>query len=144
MLAMLHLRLAAAAFPPGGFRAGWNGLAATPPMAWRTYNAQYLGMVMDESMMRESIDALTLRNRTVDGVRTSLWDIGYRQAGIDGGSELCAPDKHSHHDAAGNPAINTALFPDMAGLVAHGELRAVSDCHFAVQVYSSATLYNIS
>lgn len=26
---------------PTGFEAGWNGLAKQPPMAWRTYNAQY-------------------------------------------------------------------------------------------------------
>ena len=48
-------------------------------------------MEMDQQMMHDSIDALTARNRTVDGVLTSLWDIGYQQAGIDGGSELCVP-----------------------------------------------------
>eukprot|EP01051_Picozoa_sp_SAG22_P016190 SAG22_NODE_2240_length_2803_cov_1.576923_4_plen_284_part_00 len=125
LAALASAGAASSSFPPPGFAAGWNGLAKTPPLAWRTYNAQYLGMEMDEQMMRESIDALTARNRTVDGAPTSLWDIGYRQAGIDGGSELCAEDRHSHHDAAGNPEINTALFPDMAGLVRYAASKQV-------------------
>jgi hypothetical protein len=110
------------------FAWGWNGLAARPPLAWRTYNAQYLGMEMDQRMMAQSIDALTARNRTVDGANTSLWDMGYRQAGIDGGSELCAADGHSHHDPLGNPRINTKLFPDMRALVTYGRSKGVGTC----------------
>jgi hypothetical protein len=46
-LEMVPMMLAAASLTaahPKGFEAGWNGLAATPPLAWRTCNAQFLGM----------------------------------------------------------------------------------------------------
>ena len=108
------------------FPAGWNGLAEKPPLAWRSYNAQvaYPGMPMDQNSISQNIDVLTNRSRMVDGAPTSLWDLGYRTAGIDGGWEKC-DGKGSMHDAGGNPVVDTTLFPDMAGLVAHGHARGV-------------------
>lgn len=40
MLLFFSTLVSSASFPTG-FEAGWNGLAKQPPMAWRTYNAQY-------------------------------------------------------------------------------------------------------
>eukprot|EP00937_MAST-01D_sp_MAST-1D-sp2_P000519 g519.t1 len=108
------------------FPAGWNGLAATPPLAWRSYNAQvaFPGMPMDEQHIRSNIDALTSRTRTVDGVPTSLWDIGYRTVGIDGGWEQCV--NRTMHDAqTGAPLVNTQLFPDLKLLVSYAHGKAV-------------------
>lgn len=98
------------------FPAGWNGLAVRPPLAWRSYNAQREGMVLSQQTMQENIEALRSRNRSVGGKPTSLWDLGFRTAGIDGGWELCDAEKQTYHDPAGRPMINTALFPDMKGL----------------------------
>jgi hypothetical protein len=68
---------------------------------------------MDQQVMTASIDALIKKSVGP----TSLLDLGYSHAGIDGGSSLCAAGGHSHHDAAGNPTTDTGKFPDMAGSV---------------------------
>ena len=83
-------------------------------------------MAMNQTVMRESIDQLVARDRTVNGKLMSLSDIGYRQAGIDGGSSLCGADGHSHHDpVSGEPVIDTRKFPDMEGLVAYGSSKGI-------------------
>jgi hypothetical protein len=74
-------------------------------------------------VLQETIDALTNRSRTVDGVPTLVWDIGYRTAGIDGGYEDCI--NNTMHDVNGNPMVNTTLFPDMKGLVQYAHARGV-------------------
>lgn len=123
------------------FPAGWNGLAPRPPLAWRSYNAQVAapGMPMDQDSIRGNVDALVDQSRVVDGVPTSLWDIGYQTAGIDGGYAKCvlkstgAPCPASlkndgectMHDAGGNPMINTDAFRDLKGLVDHAHSRDV-------------------
>lgn len=100
------------------FPAGWNGLAATPPLAWRSYNAQvaFPGMEMSQAVIAANVAVLKDRSRSVDGMPgVSLWDVGYRTAGIDGGYANCV--NGTMHDGDGNPMINEALFPDMASLV---------------------------
>ena len=66
---------------------------------------------------------------------TSLWDVGYRTAGIDGGWEACV--NHSYHDAAGRPMINTALFPDMGAMV---EEAHVSDVKVSTRILGGNTM----
>ena len=44
---------------------------------------------MDQQSIQDNVDALRDKSRTVDGVPTSLWDVGYRTAGIDGGYSQC-------------------------------------------------------
>eukprot|EP00729_Bicosta_minor_P023124 gene23124-24727_t len=58
------------AFPPG-----WNGLSTTPVRGWRSWYAYYTHM--DEGMIREVVDALTSKNRTVKGWegKVSLCDL---------------------------------------------------------------------
>jgi hypothetical protein len=70
---------------------------------------------MTQQAIAENVAALVNRSRSVDGVPTSLWDLGYRTAGIDGGYNACV--NGTMHDAGGNPLIDTSLFPDMKGLV---------------------------
>ena len=57
-------------------------------------------MTLSQATITANIDALVNRSRTVDGVATSLWDLGYRTAGIDGGYELCI--NGTMHDQDGN------------------------------------------
>ncbi len=129
---MLYVLLLAALLPllplGGGlsarFPAGWNGLAERPPLAWRSYNAQVQGMPLDQQTMVAAIDALTNRSRSVGGVPTSLWDLGYRTAGIDGGWELCV--NKSMHDGQGHPLIDASKFPSMKGLTDYAHARNVS------------------
>ena len=66
-------------YPPG-----WNGLARTPPMGWRSWNA--FGNRITQDMMLVAADALVAKNRTVGGVpRKSLLDAGYASVGVDEG-----------------------------------------------------------
>lgn len=75
--------------------------------------------------MQEIIEALRSRNRSVGDTPTSLWDLGYRTAGIDGGWELCDNSKKTYHASNGRPMINTDLFPDMKALADFSHERKV-------------------
>jgi alpha-galactosidase len=66
-------------FPPG-----WNGMARTPPLGWRSWNA--FGNRISQSLIMEQIDAIVAKNRTVNGQeKVSLCDLGYCSVGIDEG-----------------------------------------------------------
>ena len=109
------------AFPPG-----WNGLAKTPPRAWRSWYAYYTRM--NQGMIEKVVDALAARNRTVKGWDgpVSLCDLGYCMAGIDEGWEGCGLGvNHTQHYLNGTPAANPTTFPDLAGLVAYGHSKGV-------------------
>ena len=108
------------------FPAGWNGLAITPPLAWRSYNAQREGLVLNQQTMQETIEVLRSRNRSVGDKPMSLWDLGYRTAGIDGGWEFCDNSKKTYHASNGRPMINTELFPDMKALADFSHEREIS------------------
>lgn len=104
------------AFPPG-----WNGLSTTPVRGWRSWYAYYTRM--NQGIIAKVIDALTAKNRTVQGWDTpvSICDLGYCMVGIDEGWEGCGLGANgSQHFANGTPATNLNLFPDMPGLVRHG------------------------
>eukprot|EP00040_Diaphanoeca_grandis_P044837 m.271969 g.271969 ORF g.271969 m.271969 type:complete len:602 (+) comp98455_c0_seq1:225-2030(+) len=109
------------AFPPG-----WNGLAKTPALGWRSWYAYYTNM--DQSMISDVIDALTANNRTVKGWDgpVSLCDLGYCAAGIDEGWEGCGLGVNdTQHYLNGTPAVNPIKFPDMKGLVEYGHSKGV-------------------
>lgn len=104
------------AFPPG-----WNGLGQKPYMGWRSWYAFFTQM--NQSLIEETIDALTARNRSVGGWKgnVSLCDLGYCAVGIDEGWEGCGEGVNgTQHYANGTPATNNVLFPDMKGLVGYG------------------------
>jgi alpha-galactosidase len=71
--------------------------------------------------MESIMDAMVKRSRKVDGVPTSLCDLGYCDVGLDDNWQDCkAGAGHNHyHDAEGNPVINLERFPDMKSMVDH-------------------------
>ena len=75
--------------------------------------------------MEEIQDALVSRARSVDGVPTSLFDLGYSDVGLDDAWQRqdSGPHGAGYHDADGNPIINTDKFPDMAAMVARAHER---------------------
>lgn len=61
-----------------------DGLARTPPRGWRSWNT--FGSNVTQAKMEAIMDAMVRRDRSVDGVPTSLCDLGY----CDGIPRLCA------------------------------------------------------
>jgi hypothetical protein len=66
-----------------------NGRAQRPPMGWRHWN-QWNGAI-SQDIIEANIRALADRSRVVDGVPTSLVDVGYSDAGIDDGAQTAEP-----------------------------------------------------
>ena len=119
--------------------AGWNAQARTPPMAWRSWN-QY-GCNISQPDIVANARALADTSRLVNGVPTSLAQLGYITAGLDdcyqelldpscvypgfGDAPLfevaAAPDAaaapkgppYTQHDANGRPVVNRTRFPDL-------------------------------
>jgi alpha-galactosidase len=94
-----------------------NGLALTPPMGWRSWNL-YKDRV-DQNLIQSVMKGMVSRKRTVDGVPTSLCDLGYCNVGLDDAWQLCG--KHGskgfhYHDDQGNPIINTTRFPNLKAM----------------------------
>jgi alpha-galactosidase len=101
-----------------------NGLAPTPPMGWRNWNA-YQGDI-DDSVIRMAIDRMTSRKRLVDGMPTSLSDLGYGRVGIDDNWQACGTGyKGSFHAQDGTPLVNASRFPDLKSLVDYGHGKGV-------------------
>ena len=75
------------------------------------------------------MEAMVDRGRLVDGVPTSLADLGYTRASVDGRYLDCEPSTRtackydcggvngSYHDAEGAPVLNKTGFPDVAAMV---------------------------
>lgn len=96
-----------------------NGLARTPPMGWKPWNA-FQGNIND-TVIRMAIDAAASRARSVDGVPTSLLDLGYVHIGIDDNWQACKTGwKGSFHAEDGSPLLNKSKFPDLKALVSYG------------------------
>ena len=101
------------AFPPG-----WNGLARTPPMGWRSWNA--FGPRITQDIILEQAAALAAKNRTVPGSKSgvSLCDLGYCSVGVDEGWEGCGLGVNgTQHAADGRPVV-ALTFPDTGAMVA--------------------------
>jgi alpha-galactosidase len=82
-------------------------------------------------MMKEAVDAVVAKNRTVAGWTgpVSLCDIGYCSVGIDEGWEGCGmgatvDGRKTQHYANGTPAINSKV-PDIPGLVEYGHAKGL-------------------
>lgn len=111
---LLVLGLISARGDPSG---GPYGLARTPPMGWRSWNA-YGGNV-DQSKLETVMEKMLVK-RPVFGESEpkSLLDIGYKVVGLDDNWQACGKGFNgSFHDKLGNPLINTDRFPNMAGMV---------------------------
>eukprot|EP00928_Gymnodinium_smaydae_P087600 TRINITY_DN71845_c0_g1_i1.p1 TRINITY_DN71845_c0_g1~~TRINITY_DN71845_c0_g1_i1.p1 ORF type:complete len:546 (+),score=51.84 TRINITY_DN71845_c0_g1_i1:91-1728(+) len=121
---MLHFLVLTVPLVSGDFAPGWNGMAKTPPMGWRSWNA--FAANINQTIIASSIIALAEKRWKIDGNVVSLADLGYIEFGIDEGWEEC---KHgiggSQHDAFGNPLINKSRFPDLRNLVDMGHERGL-------------------
>jgi hypothetical protein len=72
--------------------------------------------------MTEMMDAIASRSRAVDGVNTSLADLGYVDVGLDDGWQLdnSGPGGAGYHNASGFPNVDVRKFPSLAAMTAHG------------------------
>jgi hypothetical protein len=85
----------------------------------------------NQAGMIRSMDAMADRSRQVDGVPTSLIDLGYTRASVDGRYLACNPSMKtsckydcggvngSYHDKRGWPVVNKSNFPDIKAMTAH-------------------------
>lgn len=68
------------------------------------------------------MDGMTNRKRTVNGVPTSLLDLGYSDVGLDDAWQLCGsygPNKYTYHDESGQPIVDTNVFPDFKEMTSY-------------------------
>lgn len=95
-----------------------NGLGITPPRGWRSWNQ--FGTGIHQALIIKQYEALVDRSRNVDGVPTSLLDLGYASAGIDDGWQKCnsGPNGTGFHDPTGYPIVDTVKFPNMSSMTA--------------------------
>jgi hypothetical protein len=93
-----------------------NGLALTPPLGWRSYNA--FGGHVSQPLMEAMMDALVDRSRAVDGTPMSLLDLGYNHVGLDGGWNYCFPENHTFHWASDGRPVWNDDFPNPSAMVA--------------------------
>ena len=87
-------------------------------MGWRSWN--FFQCNINQGIMQAQMDALTLRRHG-----TSLLRLGYEAVGLDDCWQSCTGKGGSFHDEAGQPMINTSLFPSMAAMVEHGHAQGV-------------------
>ena len=73
--------------------------------------------------MQEVMDAMVSRKRTVGGVPTSLYDLGYTDVGLDDGWQLPHAGGHGYHNASGFPIVNTTKFPNLRAMTDYGHAR---------------------
>jgi alpha-galactosidase len=65
------------------------------------------------------MDGIVSRSRMVNGVPTSLRDLGYSDVGLDDAWQKCGnygSDNNTYHDESGRPVIDVELFPDFNAL----------------------------
>lgn len=93
-----------------------NGITK-PGLGWRSWNL--LGANVNQQIIEGIMEGMTSRARMVDGVPTSLLDLGYGTVGLDDNWQLCGkygPNGYTYHDANGVPQVNAARFPDMKNM----------------------------
>ena len=120
-----------------------NGLALTPPLGWRSFNA-FWGII-DQQKMETIMDAMVNNSRTVGGKPTSLVELGYRHVGLDGGWNYCFPNNKTFHMedgtpvwcdwAKGRPCQGNVSFPDPQHMVTKAKSLGLSPgwCEYLLQ-----------
>lgn len=97
-----------------------NGLGLTPPMGWRSWNLY--GGDVNQDLLEGIMDGMVSRARSVDGVPTSLCDLGYCDVGLDDNWQLCGDygtDDFTYHSEDGIPLVNVDVFPDMLAMTTY-------------------------
>jgi alpha-galactosidase len=94
-----------------------NGLATTPPMGWRSWEAYFNNI--SQAKMTAAADMM-VRVDPASGV--SLLQAGYTHIGLDDNWQACGAGVHgSFHNASGYPLINTGTFPNLKAMTAHAK-----------------------
>lgn len=113
------------------FLAAWsvqaidNGLGRTPPLGWRSWNL--FGANVNQTLMQQIMDGMISKKRSVDGVPTSLCDLGYCDVGLDDNWQDChAGHKYSYHDDSGKPIVQLMRFPNMTAMTEHAHKLGLS------------------
>lgn len=112
-----------AALPSSATPGGPYGLARTPYMGWRSWNAYHNSV--NQTLLESVMEAMVAKQK--DG--KSLSDLGFTSVGLDDawqgfdagtpGVDACQKGYNgTFHDAQGNPLWAEATFPDPAGMVA--------------------------
>ncbi|GBG33929.1 Alpha-galactosidase [Hondaea fermentalgiana] len=104
-------------------QAAEDGLARTPPMGWRSWNA-YQGRVNQDIIIaaaKAMVKRYDANGKPVetgsDEEGTSLLDLGYDDVGLDDNWQLCgAGFNNSFHNEDGYPIVNLERFPDMKAM----------------------------
>jgi len=94
-----------------------NGLGLTPPMGWRSWNLY--GADVNQSLIEGIMEGMVSKARSVDGVPTSLCDLGYCDVGLDDNWQACGsygPDEFTYHNELGAPVVNHEVFPDFIAM----------------------------
>jgi len=121
-----------------------DGLALRPPMGWRSWNC--FGIDVSQQMMQSIMDSVADKKRLVDGVHTSLADLGYIYVGLDDGWQ--APNSGingSFHDANGKPLIDSKKFPSMKAMTGYGHQKGLrvdwymNNCWLVEEMFKNAT-----
>lgn len=94
-----------------------NGKGVTPPMGWRSWNLY--GRNVNQELIEKIMDGMVAKDRNVDGVPTSLCDLGYCDVGLDDNWQECGSHgtgKYTYHSDVGFPIVNAGRFPDMLAM----------------------------
>jgi len=97
-----------------------NGKGLTPPMGWRSWNL--FGADVNQELIQSQMDGMVSRKRTVNGVPTSILDLGYSDVGLDDAWQLCGDygsEHFTYHDESGKPVVDTLLFPDFNAMTSY-------------------------
>ena len=103
------------------------------------------GLDINETLLEAQFRVLADRSRLVNGWPTSLLDLGYANAAIDDGWQLCnsGPGGVGFHNASGWPNVNTSRFPSMRAMTAKARSLGLkpgwyeNNCHCADHKYGT-------
>ena len=86
-------------------------------MGWRSWNL--FGSDVNQELIESIFDGMVDKSREVDGVPTSLCDLGYCDVGLDDNWQKCGSygeSNYTFHTEDGFPVVNEELFPDMKAM----------------------------
>ena len=99
-----------------------DGLALTPPMGWRTWNAY--GCDVNQTVLEQTMDLMTQLHSFGTEKNTSLYSLGYQDVGLDDCWQKCgAGYLGSYHTEKGDPIVDLVKFPDLGSMVKFGHDR---------------------
>jgi hypothetical protein len=104
------------------------------------------GAAVNQTLMTEVMDAVSARSRTVNGVPTSLADLGYMDVGLDDAWQLrnSGPNGVGFHDRQGRPIVNTTRFPSLQAMVAYAHSKNLTAGWYSNNCISADPSSNIS